>query len=145
MPHLPIRNLVDSTLTLPEATGKSFWLPGAACELPNFENADTFVNRLIRDGLLVRDAVVEAALQGQVKDLSLRTVQRRFLQTTGLTYKNIQQIERARHAADLLGQGMSILDTMYDVGYFDQSHLTNSLKRFIGQTPAQIIRPNQPQ
>jgi AraC-like DNA-binding protein len=31
-----------------------------------------------------------------------------------------------------------------DAGYFDQAHLTRSLRRFIGQTPMQIVR-NQEQ
>ena len=30
----------------------------------------------------------------------------------------------------------------YHAGYADQPHLTRSLKRFIGQTPAQILRSN---
>ena len=50
----------------------------------------------------------------------------------------IRQIERARYAMTLLCQGTSILDTVYKAGYYDQSHMTNSLKRFLGQTPAQI-------
>jgi hypothetical protein len=29
--------------------------------------------------------------------------------------------------------------------YADQPHLTRSLKRFAGQTPAQIVRPGQPE
>jgi AraC-like DNA-binding protein len=42
-----------------------------------------------------------------------------------------------------LKQGVSILDTVYEAGYFDQAHLTRSLKHLIGQTPAQIIRAEQ--
>ena len=44
------------------------------------------------------------------------------------------------HATNLLTQGISILDTVHEAGYFDQAHLTRSLKHFIGQTPARIIR-----
>jgi AraC-like DNA-binding protein len=40
----------------------------------------------------------------------------------------------------LLQQGVSILDTVYEVGYADQAHMTRSLKRLIGQTPTQIAR-----
>ena len=29
---------------------------------------------------------------------------------------------------------------MYETGYFDQPHLTRSLKRLIGQTPAELLR-----
>lgn len=139
MPHLPVRTLVDrQDATLPLASSNSFWLHGCAWELPTFENADVFINRLIRQGILVRDPVVEAAIQGYTPDISIRSLQYRFLQATGLTHKTIEQIERARSAVSLLLQGTPILDTAFELGYFDQAHLTNSLKRFIGKTPAQI-------
>ena len=93
----------------------------------------------MRDGLLVRTPVVQAALHDQLKDLSLRTAQRHFLRTTGLTHSAVRQIERARYATTRLQQGLSILDVVYEAGYFDQPHLTRSLKYYIGQTPAQIL------
>src|SRR5918998_6213365 len=141
MPHLLLRTLLDrQDATLPEASSNSFWLHGSAWELPTFENADVFVDRLIRQGIIVRDAVVEAAIQGHTPDMSMRSLQYRFLRATGLTHRTIQQIERARSAVSLLEQGTPILDTAFELGYFDQAHLTNSLKRFIGKTPAQIAR-----
>src|SRR5262249_47593059 len=94
MPHLPPSSLVDSDLNLPEATGNSFWLKGRTWQFPTFENADTFVDWLVRDGLLVREPLVEATLQGHLRDVPLRTAQRRFLRTTGLTHNTIRQIER---------------------------------------------------
>ncbi|MBI4779765.1 MAG: helix-turn-helix transcriptional regulator [Oscillatoriophycideae cyanobacterium NC_groundwater_1537_Pr4_S-0.65um_50_18] len=138
MPHLPVSSLVDSAATLPEATSQSFWLHHSAWQFPSYDNADTFVDQLVREGLLVREPIVDAALRGQLQGRSLRSVQRHFIQATGLTHCTIQQIERARQAADLLEQGVSILDTAEQTGYADQSHLTRSLKRFIGQTPAQM-------
>lgn len=143
MPPLPTIKLVDSEINLPEANGQSFWLHGAAWEFPTYENMDTFIARMVQAGLLVREPVVEAALQNQVTDLSLRSVQRRFLHTTGLTHGAISQITRARQAAALLQQGVSILDTIERVGYADQPHLTRSLKRLIGQTPAQLLSPTR--
>ena len=141
MPHLPLKTLLDrQDATLPEASSNSFWLHGSAWELPTFENADVFVDRLIRQGILVRDPVVESAIQGHTPDMSIRSLQYRFLQATGLTHKTIQQIERARSAVSLLEQGTPILDTVFELGYFDQAHLTNSLKRFIGKTTAQIAQ-----
>ena len=145
LPHLPARTLVDAAVTLPLATSKSFWLGGTAWQFPDYHNADTFINWLVREGLLVREPVVEEALQGHLKDLSLRSVQRRFLQATGITQKAARQIERARSATLLLQQGVSILDTVEQVGYFDQPHLTRSLKYFIGQTPVQIREKSQPE
>lgn len=143
IPHLPINNLLDAVVPLPNAASKSFWLNGAAWQFPDYENADTFVDRLVRQGLLVRDGVVDAVLQDQPLALSSRSVQRRFLNATGLTHSSIRQIARARRAMTLLQRGVPILDTVYEVGYTDQPHMTKSLKHFIGQTPAQIVRMSQ--
>lgn len=136
----PLKNLVDGDVILPEAASQSFWFHGSPWQLPDFDTAEIFVNQLVRDGLLLRDPVVNALLQEQPQELSSRTVRRRFLLATGLTPKRIEQIERAQQAASLLEQGISLLDVVYQIGYADQSHMTRSLKRFLGCTPAQIAR-----
>ena len=144
MQNMPPTTLIDRRdLHLPGASSQSFWLHGSAWQFPDFENADTFVERLIRQELLVRSSIVNAVVQGEVVDTTPRTVQRHFLQTTGLTQGLIRQIERARQATRLLKQGRSILDTVYEAGYFDQPHLTRSLKHFIGLTPTQILDANR--
>jgi AraC-like DNA-binding protein len=145
MPHLLASDLVDGAVDLPEAASKSFWLHGSAWRFPDYDNADTFVDWLVREDLLVRDPIVEAVLQNQPQALSPRSIQRRFLRATGLTQGSIRQIERARYATTLLQQGFSILDTVDRAGYADQAHLTRSLKHFSGKTPAQIIRKTDPE
>jgi AraC-like DNA-binding protein len=140
MPSLPVRKFVDKEIHLPETVKNSFQLFGDTWEFPNFGNVDTFVSRLFRNDLLIHDQVVDDVLRGRTRDLSLRSVQRRLVQVTGLTYKTIQQIERARQATALLQSGVPISETTYQTGYFDQAHLTNSLRRFYGQTPAQIVQ-----
>jgi len=144
LPNLPISDLVDGEIKLPQASSRSFWLHGAAWEFPTFENIDTFIARLVQAGLLVCDPVVVSALQGHAIDLSPRTVDRRFLRATGLTHGAISQIQRAHHAVALLQQGVSILDTVELSGYADQPHLTRSLKRLIGQTPARLTSDPNP-
>lgn len=144
MPHLPASNLVDADTTLPDASSDAFWLKGSVWQFPTYENADTFIDHLVQDGLLVREPAIQAALQSRVQALSLRSVQRRFSQTMGLTHGTISQIERARLATILLRQGTSILDTVDQAGYADQPHLTRSLKHFIGLTPTQIVGKGQP-
>ncbi len=143
MPYLPAAKLLNGDATLPEAAFQAFWLNGAAWEFPDYDNAETFVDRMVREGALAADPVVKAALKAPALDVSERTVRRRFLQSTGLTHGAIQQIERAQQAAALLEQGEAILDAVHLAGYADQPHMTRSLKRFIGQTPAQIARANQ--
>src|ERR1044071_902849 len=144
MPHLPASGLVDEDVNLPDASSKSFWLDGAAWQFPDYENADSFLNRLVRKGLLERNPIVETALRGQLTDLSVRTARRHFLRTTGLSQSTIRQIERARYATVLLREGLPILDVVYEAGYYDQPQLTRSLKYFIGQTPAQVVQQNGP-
>jgi AraC-like DNA-binding protein len=144
MPGLPPGGVLDRCdAVLPGATSRSFWLNGATWEFPTYDNADTFVARLAREGVLTHEPLVDAVLQQRPPALSARAVQYRFLRATGLTQNKVQQIERATRAAALLAGGMSILDVVHETGYFDQAHLTNSLKRLVGQTPAQIVQPGQ--
>lgn len=140
LPHLPPSALRDNLATLPEVGATGFYLAGSAWQFPTYDNADVFIERLARAGLLVYEPVVEAALQGRMDtdDLSLRSAQRRFLRATGLTHSAVRQIERARYATTLLRRGASIFDAMAEANYFDQPHLTRSLRRFIGRTPAQL-------
>jgi AraC-like DNA-binding protein len=139
MPSLPASGLVDGRLNMPEASRRSFWLHGGAWEFPTYENADTFVARLVREGLLICEPVVEAALRSDLSERSLRTAQRHILRATGLTHSAIRQIERARYATLLLRQGVSILEVVHAAGYFDQPHLTRALRHYVGQTPAQLM------
>jgi hypothetical protein len=135
---LTLRDRCD--LTLPTATRHSFWLNGSAWEFPTFENADTFVSQLVRQGVISRDAAVDTVIEGQPRVLSTRSIQRHFVSATGITYTTFNKIERARYAAHLLRQGVPILDVVYRAGYFDQPHLTRSLTHLIGQTPTDIMR-----
>ena len=103
MPHLPTKKYRDGELSLPEASSSGrFWLKSAAYEVPDFENVETFIDRLARAEELVRDPVVHAALEDQLSEIPARTVRHRFLQATGLTRSYIRQFERAKRAADLL-------------------------------------------
>jgi len=141
MPRLTPGTLIDRRdVTLPEATRGSFWLDGSAWEYPDFENADTFVARLARESIITRDFVVGAMLQRQPLRLPLRSAQRHFLRATGITHRTLRQIERARYATTLLKRGAPILDAAHEAGYFDQPHLTRSLKTLVGATPAEISR-----
>jgi len=86
----------------------------------------------------VHDPVVPAAVQGDAAGLSRRSVERRVSRATGLTLGTIGQIRRAERAVELLCRGASPLDAADQAGYADQSHLTRSLTRFAGRTPAQV-------
>jgi hypothetical protein len=141
MPRLPPGELRDRRdVTLPGASGRAFWLDGSAWEFPTFENADTFVARLVRHGLVVRDPIVHDVLRGRGDTRAIRSAQRHFRRATGVSHCTVAQIERARHATALLRAGLPILDVVHQAGYYDQAHLTRSLRHRIGQTPADVSR-----
>jgi len=141
MPHLAVSKLVDGNdVDLPAAFRGRVRLGGSAFEIPNFDNAEDFVERLVRRDLLVRDAAVTAALSGDAQALHTRSLQRRFLHAAGMSHAALRQVERARRAAMLLREGMTPGDVALETGYFDQAHLTRSLHRLIGLTPAHIAR-----
>ena len=100
------KNLLDRRdVTLPGASTRAFWLNGSAWEYPSFENAEIFVSRLVRKGVIVRDSIVEAVMHGHSHTRTLRSTQRHFLRAAGITYSTWRQIERARHATSLLRDG----------------------------------------
>ena len=65
-------------LTLPAAGVRSFWLNGSAWEYPTFDNADIFVDRLVRKNVIGRDRIVDAVVRGEERACSQRSAQRRF-------------------------------------------------------------------
>jgi AraC-like DNA-binding protein len=138
MPQLPVGRLVDGEAELPDATRTTFRLGGSAWRLPGYDNAEAFVRRLVREGVVVRDPLVAEVANGATADVSDRTLQRRFVATVGLTRGAVRQIDRARQAAMLLRQGVSAADVVDRLDYFDQPHLARSLRRYIGRTAGDL-------
>lgn len=140
-PGLPTNALIDNHgLHLPVHGRNNFWFGGLSWEIPQFDNAESFVERLVRAGVLARSHAAEAVQEGDVDWMSRRSVQRHFSRATGLTLSGHQRIQRARQAAGLLVSGWSILDATFEAGYFDQAHLTRSLRDLVGITPARLVR-----
>ena len=143
MPHLPVSGIVDGGVESVYATERSFVLAGEEWELPSFDNAEQFVEKLVRAGVLVRDPLVDEVVWGGAARVGSRSVQRRVADATGLTQGAIRQIDRAREAAILIGAGMPALDVVHRLGYYDQPHLARALQRFIGRTATQLQNPQR--
>lgn len=143
MPHLG--RMVDANIEIPDVTSRSFHLNGSSWHLPSYDNAEEFVRRLVREGILECDPLVTAVLDGKPPKASDRTIQRRFLTATGLTQGAIRQIDRARQAAVLIQEGVPARDVVHRLGYFDQPHLARSLTRYIGRTATQLATLHPPE
>jgi AraC-like DNA-binding protein len=139
MPNILPTTILNREIELPEASGNNFWLKDRVWEIPTFENADTFVEHLVRAGALTCDPLVDAALRDELAGVPARTIRHHFQRSTGLRQSLIHQIGRAQRAVELLRQGIPALDIAYELGYADQPHLTRSLKRLLGYTPREIL------
>jgi AraC-like DNA-binding protein len=138
--NLPKVEMLNASTLLPMASASSFLLGTQAVELANFFEAEKFVDDLVKRGLLNANLSIGKALAGSEAPMSIRSLQRHFLSTTGLTKNKTQQIARARQAFALLQQGKPIADAVFEAGYADQAHMTRALKLLAGQTPKQILR-----
>lgn len=138
MPHLPAQHLVDKAFDFPMFGKGKFFIDGSTIELPNFENVEVFIEKLLRMGILSQDKEVASALDGNPQATSLRTLQRHFFFTTGVTQRSLQQIARAQQAVSLIQQGRPLHWAAAEAGYFDQAQMTRFLKQIMGQTPGEI-------
>ena len=62
-----------------------------------------------------------------------------FTRQVGVPPHTYQTLTRLRHARKLLRSGVPIADAAVQTGFFDQSHLTNTFKRYVGVTPRQFV------
>src|SRR5688572_12134950 len=84
MTGVAMTELVDGTYEVGPSREQAFSLDGSRWDFPTYENVDTFLERLRREDVLRCDGVVEAVLQDEELALSSRSVQRRFVNATGL-------------------------------------------------------------
>jgi hypothetical protein len=140
MPLMPGEVMRNEGVVLDSFGRRDFWLGPEVREMPTFETADVFVERLVRDEIIETNPVVASVVDGHPMAMSERTLQRHFLKTTGLTYKHYTLIQRAQKAMALLRAGQPAADVVFALGYADQAHMINSLRQIMGQTPGQIMR-----
>lgn len=140
MPRLPGHKTFQLGVARPVERDRRLWIDSERLEVPSFDNVEHLVAAMARKGLLERDPVVARALQGAAQRLDERSIQRHFAAVTGLSFKGFQQIARAREAARLLRSGHSPSHVAAELAFADQSHMTHSLKRFLGCTPAQLAK-----
>ncbi|WP_416308591.1 helix-turn-helix domain-containing protein [Neptunicella sp. SCSIO 80796] len=74
-------------------------------------------------------------------NVSARQLERLFKQWVGMTPKQFSRIKRVDYARQSLKQfDLSLTDTAYQAGYFDQAHFNHEFKQVVGLTPGQYRR-----
>ncbi|MFI7021941.1 helix-turn-helix domain-containing protein [Micromonospora sp. NPDC049900] len=134
----PPSTLRNSGIELPDTTSGRFWLDGERWHTPRVDDVEALVARLVRSGVIVRDPLVRAVLEGRLPATASRTVERRFRAATGLTRGTVAQIGRVRAAAELLSAGTQVSSVVDRLGYYDEPHLARALRRYVGRTAGQL-------
>lgn len=143
LPYLRGAVPADSFIMLPVENNTHFKLADHTFVLPTYDNAEELVMQMVSLGVLKNDAIVEHILHGAPKAASKRSVQRHFKTTTGITHKKLADIHRAQQAVRLLKKGKDPATTASDTGYYDQPHLTKSLKHLMDSSPTAVDDINQ--
>lgn len=76
---------------------------------------------------------------------TVRTLERRFKQSSGHTIKDVSALMRFEQVRNQLwiDPNASLAGLAHEFGYTDQSHLTRECKRFTGMTPAAFARKSR--
>ena len=128
-------DMINVTEVLPMPSEDTFVLQGITWKLPTYERIDEFLSRMAENGLLGIDPVIMDVLENKPVNMSVRSIQRHFATTVGMSPRRVRQITSARKAVDLLLEGRQLADVSYELGYADLPHMIRMLKRFTGFTP----------
>jgi len=81
----------------------------------------------------------------QHKKIDPRTFRRKFLQRTGMNAKSLCRIARFHYLwSGFRTLGVNDIQTMiYEGGFYDQSHMINDFKNFIGESPKTFFTRDQ--
>ncbi len=83
------------------------------------------------------NGIVNVSHLAQSFNISLRQLQRRFKNYIGLTIKEFSNIVRFVNARKTItSTKTSLLETAFDMGFFDHSHMTYEFRRISGENPS---------
>ena len=97
--------------------------------------------RRVADMVLARvDAPGSLADLARTSGASARTIERAFLDQTGMTFGRWRQQARLLEAIRLLGEGIQVTAVALIVGYRSPSAFVAAFKKCLGRTPTQYFR-----
>lgn len=127
-----------------DTDGRWFEFAGVRLAVPAPDTLESMVEALIRQGILVADDGVAAALAGQPGGYSTRSLRRHVVDTAGMGPKKIAQLRRARAAYSLLQNGAGLASAAHEAGFADQAHMTRAFTQLAGTSPARILSAPAP-
>jgi len=122
-----------------ETNGRWFELAGVRLAVPEVDTLEGLVATLLRQGILAADENMAAVLAGQTVAYSRRSLHRHTVQASGMSPKQLEQLQRARTAYALLQDGRSLAAAAVEAGFADQAHMTRAFTALAGSSPARIL------
>jgi AraC-like DNA-binding protein len=108
------------------------------------EKSEVMLVREAGEQLYAANGLLEIEQLANNTGLSLRQLERRFKQMTGVNPKWLARLIRFESVRNRLFRNPSapILDLVHEFGYTDQAHLTHEFKTFTQMTPGRFIAHN---
>ncbi|WP_431137398.1 AraC family transcriptional regulator [Psychroserpens mesophilus] len=102
----------------------------------NYERQDQMILSVTKN-IRLFNGVVNIGDLAKSHHISLRQLERRFKNYIGLTLKEFANIVRFKNAKKTIATStdMSLLEIAFDMGFFDNSHMTYEFKRISGENP----------
>lgn len=148
MSAIPTHAYTNNECVIKNLSSSKIKLNDSILSIPNFKDVDGFLNKLKQIKFFKYNSMISEAMAGLLPIMPSRTLRKHFLDIAGLSHERICQIQKANNAKTMLSSGVPILDVVNSLGIYDQSHLTNNLKKFIGKTPGELKKiselPNLP-
>lgn len=103
------------------------------------QNHDELISS-ITDYIRFSKGIINIKETAKSHHISLRQLERRFKQRTGLTIKEFSSVVRFRNAKETISKfkETSLLNIAFDSGFFDHSHMNYEFNRIAGENPSQF-------
>ena len=103
------------------------------------QNTDAAVGFAVETAIETAGLISVSGLARRV-NLSSRQLERRFLDSVGMTPKRFCRIRRFQRVLQAMEEpGANWADAAVQCGYYDQAHLIRDFRRFSGLTPACLL------
>src|SRR5262245_12639079 len=92
LPRIPTATLIDhQDVQLPVLANGRFWFCDLTWDIPDYDNAEVFVDRLALAGVIARSHATDAVVEGDVDWMSQRPLPRRFRPVTGMALRTCRE------------------------------------------------------
>lgn len=156
IPNLSFKETINTAFTFQDVLPKHQDLPYKIFEQTSFQNKINFFEQHCSSLLYKKNdsSLLNQCLSEIIKSMGLVSIQQlssltgystryirnKFDEILGLSPKHFAQIIRFQQTLKLVLQQQPLADITFNMGYFDQAHLSKKFKHFSNMTPSQMLK-----